>query len=125
MSNKRITVVETDPFVRRAKALLDDATKQEIIDAVAENPEIGELIQGTGGCRKWRIARPGGGKSGGFRVIHYYYDETVPVFLLTVFDKTQQVNITKAERNALKDLSDRLVSTYRKKTEVPNVGNRK
>ena len=55
-----------------------------------------------GGARKVRVARRGGGKSGGYRVITYYADADRPVFLLTVISKGQQSNLTKAQTNALK-----------------------
>lgn len=68
---------------------------------------------GTGGVRKFRFARTGAGKSGGFRVISYYHDEGLPVFLLTVFGKNEKDNLTKAERNALAGLVKVLAETYR------------
>jgi hypothetical protein len=82
---------------------------------VAENPERGDLIEGTGGFRKFRVARPGQGKSGGFRVVTYYYSAGVPVFLITVFAKNQRVNLTRAERNDLGKLSQTLIETYKAK----------
>ncbi len=59
-----------------------------------------------------RVARPGQGKSGGYRVISYYYSEGIPVFLITVFAKNRQANLSKAERNALAKLSVTLVEAY-------------
>ncbi len=82
---------------------------------MAENPQIGDLIEGTGGCRKFRVARPGQGKSGGYRVISFYYSEGIPVFLITAFAKNQQANLTKAERNSLSKLSALLAAAYQGK----------
>ena len=39
----------------------------------------------------------------------------MPVFLITVFAKNQQANLTKRERNELAKLSATLVETYRTK----------
>ena len=62
------TVVETPSYLAAAKtAGIDEALRQEIVRIVAERPEHGDILEGTGGFRKFRVARPGGGKSGGFR----------------------------------------------------------
>jgi hypothetical protein len=60
-----------------------------------------------------QVARPGQGKSGGFRVISFYHSEQLPVFLITVFAKSQQANLTRGERNELAKLASILVSNYR------------
>ena len=66
---------------------------------------------GTGGIRKLRWGRGNRGKSGGVRVIYYYHDDRIPLYLLTVFGKNEQANLTKAERNDLAKLVDLLVTT--------------
>jgi hypothetical protein len=110
------TVVETPSFISAAKSAgMPEELRMEVVRQVADNPESGDIIEGTGGFRKFRIARPGQGKSGGFRVVTYYYSEGIPVFLITVFAKNRQANLTKAERNALGKLSTTLVETYRAK----------
>ena len=110
------TVVETPNFISTAKSAgMSDALRTEVVQSIAENPELGDLIEGTGGFRKFRVARPGQGKSGGYRVVSYYYSEGLPVFLITVFAKNQQANLTRAERNALGKLSQVLVDNYRTK----------
>ena len=68
-------------------------------------------MPGCGGARKLRVAKPGKGKSGGYRVITYFGGEEVPVFLLTVFGKNEKANLTQAERNALAGLTKRLRDT--------------
>ena len=49
------------------------------------------------------------GTSGGARIVYYYHDERIPLYLLTVFGKNEQANLTKAERNELAKLVDLLV----------------
>ena len=68
---------------------------------MARDPECGEIMRGTGGVRKVRVALPGRGKSGGARVIYYFHSETLPLFALTVFAKNERANLTLAERNAM------------------------
>ncbi|WP_404713217.1 type II toxin-antitoxin system RelE/ParE family toxin [Sphingomonas sp. MMS24-J13] len=80
--------------------MIDDE-RNAVVDLVAANPEAGEIMPGCGGARKLRLAKPGTGKSGGYRVITYFGGDDVPVFLLTVFGKSEKANLTKGERNAL------------------------
>lgn len=52
------TVVETHGYLADAKAAgLEEEDRVRIADFVANNPEAGDLIRGTNGVRKVRIAR--------------------------------------------------------------------
>jgi len=52
-----------------------------IVQTIVEtDPECGDLIRGTGGFRKGRVARKGMGKSGGARVVYIWRNERFPVF---------------------------------------------
>lgn len=51
-------------------------------------------------------------KSGGVRVIYFYHNESIPVFLLTLFGKGEKANLSKAERNDLAKLTSLLVKNY-------------
>lgn len=73
-------------------------------------------MQGTGGCRKIRIAGRGKGKSGGYRIVTVYGGSGQPVFLLAAFGKDDAANLTKAERNELAKLVAVLFDTYARKT---------
>lgn len=108
------TVIETPSFLASAKRLLSDAERAALINSIATNPKQGDLIAGTGGARKMRWARPGEGKSGGYRVVFYYYSEAVPVFLLDIFAKNEQANLSKADRNELASLLADLAKAYLK-----------
>ena len=109
-----VSVVETLEFQRRARAIMSDAERMELIDFVARNPNTGVSI--GGGVRKFRFARDGGGKSGGYRVIHFFSpDDETPIFLLTVFAKSEKANLTKTETEAVKTLGEVLSATYRSK----------
>ncbi|MDP0496008.1 MAG: type II toxin-antitoxin system RelE/ParE family toxin [Verrucomicrobiota bacterium JB024] len=63
----------------------------------------GDRMPGTGGFKKIRLARKGGGKSGGYRVI-YYLQTTDICFLLFLYAKNRQVNLTPKQAKALKKL---------------------
>lgn len=107
-----ITVAETPEFQRRARAIMSDEDRMALIDFIARNPTAGVSI--GGGVRKVRFARDSGGKSGGYRIIHFYCgDEDVPVFLITVFAKNEKANLTRPETEAVKTLGKLLADSYR------------
>ena len=96
------TVVETPMFLRAAEDLYSEADREEIVRTIAATPEAGgDLMPGTGGYRKLRFARSGMGKRGGARVVYLYGGEDLPIFLITVYAKSEKGNLSKAEQNAL------------------------
>lgn len=108
------TVLTTSTFDRQARAAgLSDDEVAAIASAIGAEPLSGDLMQGTGGARKLRFPRPGAGKSGGFRTVHYFGGEDVPVFLLAVIDKGQRANLSKVERNELAAVLPRIADAYR------------
>ena len=107
-----MTVVETGRFLKDADRLMPDTERAELVKFIAANPESGDLIPETGGVRKLRWALPGGGKRGGARVIYYFHNESLPVFLLAAYGKSEKANLTKAERNAIAKLVPMLVVEY-------------
>lgn len=67
-----------------------------------------------GGLPKVRFARQGGGKSGGYRTIHYYKPDEGPVFLLTMFAKNEKSNLTPKETQLLVQLGAAIATEYGK-----------
>jgi hypothetical protein len=102
-------VLFTPTFERHARdAGLDEDEIIAIASWLAENPLAGDLMQGAGGARKVRFAREGKGKSGGYRTIHYYGGDDVPLFLLALIDKRNELakllpRIGKAYRESVKE----------------------
>lgn len=89
---------------------MTDEEREGIVVFLAANPEAGTSL--GGGLRKVRIARDGGGKSGGYRTIHVFGGTHMPLFLLTVFAKNEKDNLTKAEQAAAVELAKKLIATY-------------
>jgi hypothetical protein len=112
------TVIETSEFLRRAKECgVTEEERAEIVDFIAANPMAGNEIKGTGGARKVRFARPGGGKSGGYRIITFYSGVDIPVFLLSMFAKNEKTDLTPKERNALKKVLPQVVKDYKARSK--------
>ena len=74
MPARLITVAETSYFQSRSKGILTEEELMSLKDILAAKPTIGDILQGTGGVRKMRFALRNKGKSGGSRVIYFYYD---------------------------------------------------
>jgi hypothetical protein len=109
------TIAELPEFIRSADKLLSESERQDIIHYLAQRPKAGDLMEGTGGVRKLRWGRGGQGKSGGVRVIYYFHDDDMPLYLLTLFTKGDRANLAKAERNELAGLVKLLVMTWKRK----------
>jgi hypothetical protein len=107
------TIVELLTFLQDSKAFFNDDERAEVAAYIGQYPEAGDIMPGTGGVRKLRWGVEGRGKRAGVRVIYYYYNETIPVFLISVFAKNSKSNLSKAEVNAMKQLSNELTKTYK------------
>lgn len=91
------TIIETEIYLRSVKnANMTQSEQEHAINYIAEHPKEGDLIVGSKGLRKIRIARDGKGKSGGYRVIYYYHNEDKPVILLMAYAKNQMSNLSEA-----------------------------
>jgi hypothetical protein len=89
-----MTVAETAPFIRQAAKLWTEDDRIEFVNFIAANPEAGDVIPDTGGLRKIRWSRPGTGKRGGVRVIYFYHDDLMPLYLLLIYAKAERENWT-------------------------------
>jgi len=108
------TIVETPEFISRAKSVLSSEEIKDLVDYLSDYPEAGDLITGTGGVRKLRWQRKGMGKRGGSRVIYFYYNDCIPLFLLTVYAKNQKSNLTESQKTELREILHELVKQYMK-----------
>lgn len=97
----------TKPFLASWKAMgLDTGSLKDLEGILLENPQIGDVIQGTGGARKIRIQLEGRGKSGGGRVIYLDVFEKEKLYLLFAYPKNLQENLTNEQKKAIKALVD-------------------
>ncbi|HUG21443.1 transcriptional regulator [Piscinibacter sp.] len=95
------TVAETSIFIRYASEVWSDEERQAFINFIAANPEAGDIIRGSGGCRKVRWSRSGTGKRGGARVIYFLAEDTT-VWLLIVYTKSKFDSLATAFLEQLK-----------------------
>ena len=83
---------------------MTDADLKRLQHELLMNPEVGALMQETGGVRKMRFSYEHRGKSGSIRVVYIDFELRERIYLLAAFAKNVQTNLTKAERNNLKKL---------------------
>ena len=85
--------VESRLFTRLVGDYLTDDEYAELQVALAEAPERGAIVRGSGGVRKLRWAQPGRGKRGGVRVIYYAKTREGVIWMLTIYAKNEEQNI--------------------------------
>lgn len=100
-------IIETSMFTRRIKELMSDDEYKELQEALVNRPDMGVLIQGTGGLRKVRWKQEGRGKSGGVRAIYYWMTEDEQIYMLYVYPKSEQEDLTPEQKKALKTIVER------------------
>ena len=96
--------VELPAFERHRASYLDDAAFVQLQLQLMKDPEAGDVIEGTGGLRKTRLAdaRRGKGKRGGLRIVYYWWRAGLQFWLYTLYDKDEMKDLTPAQRKALK-----------------------
>jgi hypothetical protein len=101
--------IETSEFHRRWNRLgLGDEDLRELQGYLLEHPSAGDTVQGTGGVRKLRWARPGRGKSGGVRTIYMDFADRETTWLITVFSKNEKTDLSAEERAEIKRFVKRI-----------------
>ncbi len=99
-----IEFIETSLFTRQIKEIATDDELKELQRDLIESPNKGELIRGTGGLRKIRMAIGSQGKSGSARVIYFLATEDI-IYLVMVYPKSKKDSLTDAEKAELKKLT--------------------
>src|SRR6056297_3716318 len=107
------TVTELSLFTKQADKLFTDDERLDLVCYLSENPLAGDVIPGTGGIRKVRVALVGRGKRGGARVVYYFHDETMPLYALAVYAKNEKIDLSPDEKKALSKLVKELKNAKR------------
>ena len=88
-----LTLAETPTFKAEADKLWSEEERLEFFIWLAGDPEVGDVIPGSGGCRKVRWSRPGTGKRGGVRIIYFTRLSAGEIWLLLVYAKAERSTI--------------------------------
>jgi len=87
------TFIESSIFERICPVYLDDDEYAELQQFMMQNPEAGSVVPGAAGVRKLRWSRPGMGKRGGLRIIHFVRRELNEFWMLTIYAKAKREDI--------------------------------
>lgn len=106
-------IVQAEDFTNEIEDLIKKRklSKKDFDDFkndLAQNPEQGDIISGTGGIRKTRLKSVSKGKRGGFRVCYLDVEDRLILFLLFIYAKSDQENLSPAEKVELKQLANAL-----------------
>jgi len=88
-----LTVIESPLFSKLWPDYWSEEERGEFAAFIANSPESGDVVPGSGGCRKIRWSRPGAGKRGGVRVIYTARLAKGAVVLLVIYAKSARDNI--------------------------------
>jgi len=102
-----MVLVETPVFTRLVNRYLDDDQYRALQAVLSDNPDAGDVIPGSGGLWKlrWRLASRG--KRGGLRVIYYRVVSAEQIYLLYVYAKNEQTDLTRDQLRTLRQVVDR------------------
>lgn len=110
-----ISIRETAAYTAEADKLLSDEERRSLGNYLAQNPTAGVVMPGTGGVRKVRVAIEGRGKSGGARVVYFFRNEVMPLYLLAIFAKNEKANLSAAEKAAMRRFVKDTMEDHEKK----------
>ena len=86
--------IETPIFTEDVESDLSVEEYRQLQVVLLLRPTQGALIRGSGGVRKLRWGRPGMGKRGGLRVIYFWEASSETFYMLMVYRKNDQEDLT-------------------------------
>ena len=104
------TVIETAEFEKRWPLYWTEGEHDAFAEYIADNPNAGDVIKGSGGMRKIRWSRSGSGKSGGVRVIYFNRMANGEIWLILIYAKSKLDSIS---GNVLKELKNEIEKTIK------------
>ncbi len=98
-----LTFIELQPFAMVRDKYLNDEEFADLQFYLAGQPEAGDVIPRSGGCRKLRWSAEGRGKRGGIRVIYFLRPRPGQIVLVTMYAKNVRENIDPGILRRLKE----------------------
>ena len=99
-----MVIIETSIFTKKITSLLNDDEYRTLQNLLVETPNLGDIIQGSGGIRKIRWGFSGRGKRGGVRIIYYWATNHNQIFMLYAYAKNEQDDLTKEQLSVLREV---------------------
>lgn len=112
-SDYPISVAEMPPAYEYFDEVLSEEEKQELVDALAFGPECGEPIPGTQNrLREYCYCFGSGASKRQIKVIYFFYDLNMPLYVIAAFDAKTKITITDREEKTMMDLTDKIIAEY-------------
>ena len=105
--NVRMVIIETSIFTKIITSMMKDEEYRLLQESLIIKPDVGAIIQGSGGLRKARWKLEGKGKSGGIRYIYYWVSEDNQIIMLYAYRKSKQETLTSEQIGILKSAIER------------------
>ena len=101
--------VESKVFSKQVREVPVEVVANIQSDLV-QNPERGDVVRGTHGVRKARVADPGSsrGKSGSYRYLYLYLEHAGRIHLLYLFSKGVQADLSPDQTRIIGELSQQI-----------------
>lgn len=96
---------------------LTDEGRRDLEARLLEKPDLGTVIQGTGGLRKMRWAIRGKGKRGGIRILYVDFPKFGRTYLISLLSKSERENISETEKKQIRTLIQEIKSALEAKHE--------
>ena len=114
MKRELFAFTETIIFTEDLLSMTSDETLYAIQNALLANPLLGDVIKGTSGARKGRVGNPKqkSGKSGGFRFIYVYLENSTRIYLLTIYSKRERSDLTPQQTKRLGEIVRQIKEAY-------------
>ena len=96
--------IETSAFTKYVSDLLPGDEYRELQSFLIVRPDAGPVIPGSGGLRKLRWAGSGRGKRGGTRVIYYWVTTQERLYMLYIYPKNAQEDLTDKQLKFLRTI---------------------
>jgi mRNA-degrading endonuclease RelE of RelBE toxin-antitoxin system len=97
-----VVFIETPTFTKRVLQLLDDESYATLQTHLANRPDSGDVIRGSGGLRKIRWAAKGHGKRGGMRLIYYWWIGKDRISMLFIYPKNEMDDLSATQLKLLR-----------------------
>lgn len=107
-----LEIVELNSFRKDADELLSPVELEALRQELAVTRQMGTIIPGTGGIRKFRWGSKNKGKRGGVRVIYYYGGDNMPIFLIAIYAKNEKIDMSVVELRLASSLVEELREVY-------------
>ena len=110
------TFIESCEFTTWVKSHITDDEFAAMQRELLAEPDRGVVIPGSSGLRKLRVADPrrGRGKRGGARVVYLHFAELDRIYLITIYGKDQQDDLSADDKKLYRELVRMLKQEARK-----------